>query len=139
LTTIKCRRFGNSLSFAIVAAGVAAAIVGTASAQNWSPTESDIARLEAGIKLEAIPRWDKRLPSLSGYARYYAGSTANGEQVIDGELVVPVGAAAYKPGIHILQSKQRFPMIFDGGCAVIHLVYSVRQQRITSIRCNGFA
>jgi len=30
-------------------------------------------------------------------------------------------------------------MISDGGCAVVNLVYSVRQQKIVSIGCNGFA
>lgn len=107
-------------------------------AQSWTPNEADIAKLEAGIKLEKLPRWDARLPSLNGYARYYAGSTMKGEQVIFGELVTPLGSAS-KPGVHIVENKRTFPEIYDGGCSVINLVYSLKQQKIVSIGCNGFA
>lgn len=115
-----------------------AGIAQTAYGQNWAPSEADISRLEAGIKLETLSRWDTRLPSLSGYARYYAGSIMKGEKVIFGELVTPLGSA-YKPGIHIVENKRTFPTIYDGGCAVINLVYSLKQQKIVTIGCNGFA
>jgi hypothetical protein len=112
--------------------------VAMAIAQSWTPSDPDIAKLEACIKLEKLPRWDARLPPLSGYARYYAGSTVNGEQVIFGELVTPSGSG-FKSGIHVLGSKRELPTIWDGGCAVINLVYSPNRQKIVSIGCNGFA
>jgi hypothetical protein len=107
-------------------------------AQGWSPSDAEIAKLEGSIKLETLPRRDARLPPLSGYARYYAGSTVNGEQVIFGELVTPIGSA-HKPGIYIVGDKRAFPTIFDGGCSVVNLVYSMKQKKLVSIECNGFA
>ena len=115
-----------------------AGVVATANAQSWTPGDADIAKLEASIKLETLPRWDARLPPVSGYARYYAGSTMNDEQVIFGELLIPFGSSD-KPGIHIVGNKRAFPTIYDGGCAVINLVYSPKQRKILSIGCNGFA
>ena len=141
MTAIGDKTLGKLLSLATLVVGLVvgfAGIIAMAYAQSWTPGDADIAKLEAGVKLATLPRWDVRLPSLSGYARYYAGSTMNGEQVIVGELVTPLGSA-YKPGIHIVGNRRTFPMISDGGCAVVNLVYSVRQQKIVSIGCNGFA
>lgn len=141
MAAIGNKTLAKLLSLATLTFGLAfgfAGVVPRAYAQHWTPSEAEIAKLEAGVKLEALPRWDARLPSLSGYARYYAGSTVKGDRVIFGELVTPLGSA-YKPGIHIVGDKRTFPMISDGGCAVINLVYSLRQQKILSIGCNGFA
>jgi hypothetical protein len=141
MTASNVKTFGKPLSLATLAVGLVigfAATIAMASAQRWTLGDADIAKLEAGIKLETLPRWDARLPPLSGYARYYAGSTMNNEKVILGELVTPLGSA-YKPGIHIVESKRTFPTIYDGGCAVINLVYSLKLQKIVSIGCNGFA
>ena len=131
----------NALNSAILATVLAVGFAGMApraSAQGWTPSEADIAKLEEGIKLEALPHWDARLPSLSGYSRYYAGSTLNGDKVIFGELVTPLGSA-YKPGVHIVENRRAFPTIFDGGCSVVNLVFSLQQRKIVSIGCNGFA
>lgn len=135
------RNIDKSLGVAIVAACLTIGFAGLSAftnAESWTPKEAEIAKLESNINLEALPHWNKRLPPVSGYARYYAGSTRNDEQVILGELVVPLGAG-YKPGIHIVANKKDFPLIDDGGCAVINLVYSLKQQKIVSIQCNGFA
>jgi hypothetical protein len=110
-----------------------------ANAQAWTPNSAQIAKLEASVKLEQLPNWKtQHLPSLTGYARYYTGSTQGGEQVILGELNVPFGSRE-QPGVHIVKNESGFPSIYDGGCAIIHLVYSVKQQKVVSIGCNGFA
>lgn len=135
------RILGKSLNLATIAIGLAigfAGIVATANAESWTPSDAQIANLEAGIKLEALPHWNKRLPPLRGFARYYTGSARNDEQVIFGELVLPLGSG-YTPGIHIVANRRAFPMIYDGGCGIINLVYSLKQQKIVSIECNGFA
>jgi hypothetical protein len=63
--------------------------------------------------------------------------------VILGELVLgdmrASGAGAQTAGVHKVSSRTHFPQIFDGGCAVVNLVYSVEKQRIVSIKCNGYA
>jgi hypothetical protein len=107
--------------------------------QSWSPSDAEIAKLESGVQLEQLPRWNSgHLPALSGYTRYYTGSTVEGERVIFGELVIPLSSQQH-PGVHIVGSKKDFPMIFDGGCSVVNLVYSVKEQKIKSIGCNGYA
>jgi len=107
--------------------------------QSWTPGNAEIANLEASIKLDQLPYWKiSNLPSLSGYDRYYTGSTQNGEKVIFGELVVPFDAKS-KPGVHIVARKRDFPVIMDGGCAIINIEYSLKEQRIVRIECNGRA
>ena len=117
-----------------------AVLAGFAYAQGWTPSDVQIAKLESGLKLDQLPRWNHALPPLAGYARYYTGSTKDGDEVILGELVVVIGSSPkMQPGIHIVGNRAGFPRIFDGGCAIVTLAYSVKQQRIISIGCNGFA
>jgi hypothetical protein len=141
MTATSYKTLGKSLRLATLAVGLTtglAGMVAMANAQSWTPSDADIAKLEAGIKLNTLSGWNARLPPVSGYTRYYAGSAMNDVQVIFGELVMPLGSG-YKPGIHIVGNKRAFPTIYDGGCAVINLVYSLKQQKILSIECNGFA
>ncbi len=59
----------------------------------------------------------------------------------DGSLILGELVAlepTYKPGVHIVESELDFPGIYDGGCSVINLVYSRTEQKILSIKCNGF-
>ena len=107
------------------------------------PDDAEIATLEATIKLDQLPHWKEEPPRpLSGYARYYTASW-NGERVILGELVLgdvrTQGGDAHTPGVYMVDSRSRFPKIFDGGCAVVNLVYSVEKQRILFIKCNSSA
>ena len=74
---------------------------------------------------------------LPGYERFYAGHVSNGDRVILGELIVPFDKE--KPGIHIVHSPKNFPMVSDGSCSVVHVVYSEKQKTITSLTCNGRA
>ena len=112
---------------------------GLAFSQSWVPNKEDIAKVEASVRLDQLPYWKtSKLPSLAGYERYYAGSTLDGEKVIFGELVAPFNSKQ-QPGVHVTATKREFPVIFDGGCAIVSLMYSVKEQKILSIKCNGFA
>lgn len=106
------------------------------------PDDAEIAKLEASIKLDQLPEWKEPLRPLTAYARYYTASW-NGERVILGELVLggvrTTGGDSRKPGVYMVGSRSHFPKIFDGGCAVVNLVYSVEKQTIVSIKCNGCA
>ena len=110
-----------------------------ASAQEWRPSDAQIAKLEAKIKPEQLaPLKGGRLHPLSEYERFYAGMTLKGDNVIFGELLL-ADSPRQQPGIRIVASKRNFPVIFDGGCAVIHLTYSMKTGAIVSFECNGFA
>jgi hypothetical protein len=139
---------GKLLRATTLAAGLAtgfAGIIATAHAQwwRWTPTDAEIAKLEAGIKLETLPHLEASLPPLSGYARYYIGTTRDGtedgEPVILGVLVTPDLSPSHKAGIHVVENTWDLPAFYDGGCSIINLVYSPRQQKIESIQCNGLA
>jgi hypothetical protein len=114
--------------------------------QSWTPDSATIAKLESSIHEGDIPRWGSstRYPSghsprVTEYARYSAGDIVDGQKVVLGEFVIPEGSKEKPPGIYIVQSKKGIPMIFDGGCGVVHVVYAVEAGRILSLRCNGLA
>jgi hypothetical protein len=112
-------------------------VAALASSQSWTPSDPEIAKLETRVKLNRLPYWNESLPPLNGYTRYYTGATLNGGKVI-GELVVPIGSKQ-QPGIHIAATRREFPIIDDGGCAIVNLVYSVEKDKILQIGCNGRA
>ena len=100
---------------------------------------------------------------LGAYARYYAPS---GNDLISAEYVVPdesesgpddrceemtenftsrpvpcppMPRPSLRAGFRQWQhSVQDFPLISDGGCDVITISYSMRQEKLTRITCNGF-
>ncbi len=109
----------------------------SATPNNWTPTDTQITELESHIRLDQLAWWKiSKLPSLSGYERFYAAGTSKGEKLILGELVL-ADSSKRRPGVHMVLSTREFPMISDGGCAVISLAYSVSSKSITSIKCNG--
>jgi hypothetical protein len=57
--------------------------------------------------------------------------------MIRGELALPIGSKMKPAGTYVVGSKREFPMIFDGGCAVMHIVYDVEVSRLVSLQCNG--
>ena len=108
-------------------------------AQNWTPDAATISKVESGIKPSDIPQQylPGHRPVIAGYARYYFGYTANNHRMIRGELIMPFGSKMKSAGIYVVASEKEFPMIFGGGCAVIHVVYDVEAGHIVSLRCNG--
>ena len=57
--------------------------------------------------------------------------------MIRGEFIVPTDDR--KPGVYPVGRAEDFPSMFDGGCAVVNLLYDVAAKRITAIACNGYA
>ena len=113
------------------------ASVAFASPKRWTPAQKQIAELESRINLERVPGWEASgSSSLNAYERFYTGSKRKGNKVILGELVLPTEPAEH-PGLNIVSSSDNFPVISGGGCTIIHLVYSVPTNTITSIYCNG--
>jgi hypothetical protein len=109
--------------------------------QNWKPDDSDISKLESKIKLSDIANShppDAPL-ALSGYARYYLADIVDGRQMIRGEFVRPYGFPSKPVGIYVVSRLRDFPVIFDGGCSVVSVLYDVEAARIVSLKCNGYA
>jgi hypothetical protein len=108
-------------------------------AQRSTPDSIEIAKLEAKIKPIDISR-DPSEPKndLAKYARYYFEYTKNSERLIVGEFLRG-GMSGKPPGIYFVHSEKEFPIIYDGGCSVIHVVYSATKERIVSLECNGYA
>ena len=99
----------------------------------WTPTRADIVRLENGLKLPIAP---SPPGPLKDYARYYAGIVQNRHHMIRGELIA--FDAAQRGSVHIT-SEDKFPVIMDGGCGVVNLLYDVETAKTVSIGCNGLA
>ena len=117
------------------------------SAPNWTPDVASISRLESNIKPGDIPKWGAspqypsgHSPVVADYARYYVGYTADGHRMIRGEMIAPALGAKMKPiGIYVVGREKDIPVIFDGGCFAVHVVYAVETAHIVSLKCNGFA
>jgi hypothetical protein len=105
----------------------------------WGFCQDQQGEVESRIEPGDIPRWGNRHSSVvADCARYYTGATAQGESVILGEFVAPAGPA-FKPGVYLVRSKKDFPAIFDGGCGIVSIVYSVESAKIVSLARNGVA
>ena len=59
--------------------------------------------------------------------------------MISGELVLPFGTRMKPAGIYIVEDENEFPTIFDGGCAVMRVVFDVEANHVVSLKCNGLA
>ncbi len=102
---------------------------------SWTPTRSDIAHLEQGLELPLVPT-----PSgpLKDYERFYAGITQNGHRMIRGELVA-LGVMPQERGQVHITSEDKFPVVMDGGCGIVNLLYDVESAKVVHIGCNGLA
>ena len=100
-----------------------------------------ISKLESNIKPSDIPlRYlPAHPPIIAQYARYYFGYKADNHRMIRGELILPFRSKMKPAGIYVVGSQREFPTIFDGGCAVIHVVYDVEAGHMISLQCNGDA
>ena len=106
----------------------------------WTPDAATISKLESSIKPGDIPKLgDGHQPLVSEYARYYAPYMAGDHRMIRGELVIPIGSKMKPAGVYVVDSEKDFPHIFDGGCAIVHVVYDVETARLISLKCNGYA
>jgi hypothetical protein len=71
---------------------------------------------------------------LSSYVRYYAQHTLGESLYIVATFVKRESAGKIE-----IVDFQQIPQLFDGGCDVIKLRYSVSQKKVVSLLCNGDA
>jgi hypothetical protein len=112
-----------------------------AHAQALPPDMPMLQKLESGIKPSDYPKWGYvgKAPDVTKYARYYAGYSSGGHRLIAGEFVMPESAGDKPAGIYVVANEKKFPMIADGACSVVHVVYDVDMGRMLSLTCNGRA
>lgn len=67
--------------------------------------------------------------ALKMYRRYYYRE--NGD-------VVGTYVLSSKPG-HEWRTKDKMILVSDGGCAVVNVVFSIKDNRVTYTACNGVA
>jgi hypothetical protein len=114
------------------------------SAPNWTPDAATISKLESSMKPGDIPKWGASAqypsghsPVVADYARYYVGYTANRHRMIRGELIVPMYPSIKPVGIYVVGSEKNIPVVLDGGCFAVQVVYAVETANIVSLRCSG--
>jgi hypothetical protein len=102
----------------------------------WVLSERDILQLESAAPKEDWGQQSHYTPPLSmeRYTRYYAENIVGGHHIIEGEFVA---SPELDGGIHILSSKDRLPLIMDGGCNIVRFTYDLDASKFTYIRCNG--
>jgi len=98
-----------------------------------------INKLEAAVHPDLYPKWGGKVHELSDYARYYAGYTKGGHRMIAGEFVTQRWANQKTAGVYIVANRGKFPVIYDGGCGIVNLVYDADTSRLVSFECNGVA
>jgi hypothetical protein len=101
-----------------------------------SPEMTQIEKLETAIE-SGTPKHGEKLRPLKDYARYYAFYLKDGHRRIEGEFVADPFAAEGAAGVHIVSSRKSFPLIADGGCSVVHVVYDVDTGKLVYFDCNG--
>jgi len=127
---------GHLIFASLVAITLASSI---AHGQEWSPDMPKLQKLESAIEPSAYPKWGYvgKAADLNQYARYYAGYRSSGHRLIAGEFVLRESVADKPMGIYVVANQMKFPVIYDGSCAVVHVVYDVDMGRMLSLTCNG--
>ena len=100
------------------------------------PNTEAQARIELMDQIERQVRLPEGAGPLASYARYYAW-----QQRDDGlrkVIGVYVRLSGHAPGRYWV-AENEFPLILDGGCAMISLSYNLAAQRIEHVTCNGDA
>jgi hypothetical protein len=124
----------------LLASLLAISLASTAAyAQAWPPDLATIKKLEAGIQPDDHQKSGSKLHDLSDYARYYAGYIEGGHRLIAGRFITHRWAGQKAAGIYIVVNREKLPVIFDGGCSVVSLVYDVDTAKLLSLDCNGVA
>lgn len=85
-------------------------------------------------RIEATRRMPANASPVATYARYYAWADAAKTKVT--AIYVSLGGAA--PGRRWVDFDE-LPLIDDGGCGVVELIYDVKTGVIEDVYCNGIA
>lgn len=100
------------------------------------PTTEAQAREELMDRIEREVRLPAGAGPLASYARYYAWQER--EDGVRKVVAVYVRLSGHPPGRSWV-AENAFPLILDGGCAMITLSYDVAAQRVEHVTCNGEA
>jgi hypothetical protein len=111
--------------------------ISQAATPSWAPHLKTVTALEATVK---VPGGYGHPPiPLKEYQRYYAGVTISDRRMIRGEFLLSDAFDSSKgPGVYIV-AEDGLPVVSDGGCSVVNLLYDLKTARIVSINCNGIA
>ena len=105
----------RSLATISICATCAAAAT-AASVQSLSP--DDIRRVESSL---TMPPGAKPIASSD---RFYATTTRNGRALISGVFLLN-DTEPHRPPVVRIVERNDMPMILDGGCAVVHVLYDI--------------
>jgi hypothetical protein len=89
--------------------------------------------LRAAYELERMLVLPGNAHSLFEYTRYYAMVTYNGRAMVRG---VFVGGPSK---LIVVKSEASLPLIMDGGCSVVNVLYDVMAHKVVRAACNGVA
>ena len=106
----------------------------------FAPTVAQVDDVERAIALAfatrpGIASYDRRR-DVAGYAVAYAGYTVNGRQKI---FALAMDTRLWPQGPSITLDDLLNKIVFDGGCAVLHLRYDVTDGKMDVFSCNGAA
>ena len=112
------------------------ALVGLSDCGDHPPSfikAEDIAALESCVHIPFVHSMDSPRP-LEAYRRYYSGVLVHNRRMIRGEFL-----RGGKPGIYVVGQVRSLPLIYDGGCGVVNVLYDIALKRVVAISCNGYA
>ena len=98
------------------------------------PNTEALAREELMDQIERQVRLPAGAGPLASYARYYAWQQR--EDGLRKVVGVYVRLSGHPPGRSWV-AENEFPLILDGGCAMITLSYDLAAQRVEHVTCNG--
>lgn len=98
-------------------------------------TKNNILTLDLIKKIESNLTLPQNAFPLSAYIRYYAYKKVSKKQYI---VAVFVRGESGVGRVEIIDFKN-LPIIFDGGCDVIEVRYSLNKKKIISSYCHGYA
>lgn len=112
----------------------------------WIPEQVDFRGLESSLKeyLAAdmssptvtgiAPR--SLLADFNGYDRQYSGFVRNGVQYIVCCLYSFSEGSSY---VYAGPSEERFPLVLEGGCGIVTVVFEADSKTLVHIHCHGVA
>ena len=126
----------SGISAVIARGAVALAFAGlTATAgASESPQPADPpTTLQVAYELERVLVLPKGAYSLFEYTRYYAAVLHDGRSMVRGEFV---GGPSK---VVVVKGESSLPLIMDGGCSVVNVLYDVMAHKVVQVSCNGYA
>ena len=102
----------------------------------WTPSQTQVARLETLVKPKGLTR---KIRALGEYDRAYAGTTVSGRKIVEGRWALHGWTGAIPAPNPKIVSFDALPDILDGGCGVVTVMYDVATDKIVLLQCNGVA